>query len=74
MDTENKNSKFKRIASKRVNDILKKFDLLENCSNKSHYQYSEEEISKIFSTLEKRLKEVRSTFRPNKDTNKNFNL
>ncbi len=71
---ESKNMKFKRIATKRVNDILKKFDLLENCSNKSHYQYSNEEVIKIFSTLEKRLREVKNTFKIEKNISKDFTL
>jgi len=71
---ESKNDKFKRVASKRVNDILKKFELLENCSNKSHYQYNDEEVIKIFTTLEKRLKEVKSSFKLEKSASKDFKL
>jgi len=62
---EIKHDKFKRIATKRVNDLLKKLDLLENCSNKSHYDYTAEEISKIFSTIDVRLKEVKQSFKSN---------
>jgi len=68
MNTEDKNDKFKRVATKRVNDLLKKLDLLENCSNKSHYSYSTEEISKIFSTIDIKLKEVKIAFKSNQPT------
>jgi len=68
MNDETKHEKFKRIATKRVVEILKKLELLENCSNKSHYSYSDDEIAKIFSTLEKRLKETKSSFRSSKST------
>ena len=71
---ESKNDKFKRVATKRVNDILKKFELLENCSNKSHYQYTDDEVVKIFTTLEKRLKEVKSSFKLEKSASKDFTL
>jgi hypothetical protein len=33
-----------------------------NCSNKSSYDYTEEDIKKIFSYLEKEIKNARSKF------------
>jgi DNA-binding transcriptional regulator GbsR (MarR family) len=74
MNKEDKNLKFKRVATKRVNDILKKFDLLENCANKSHYNYTNDEVNKIFKTLEKRLKEVKASYKLEKQLSKDFKL
>ena len=74
MKNETSNAKFKRVATKRVNDILKKYDLLENCANKSHYEYSNEEVLKIFSTLERRLKEVKAAYKLEKKSSENFSL
>ncbi len=74
MEKESRNIKFKRVATKRVNDILKKFDLLENCANKSHYEYSNDEVLKIFSTLEKRLREVKAAYKLEKKLSENFKL
>lgn len=69
---ENKHDKFKRIATKRVNDILNKIDILGNCSNKSNYSYTEEDIQKIFRAIDTKLKDTRSVFKSKKD--KGFEL
>lgn len=64
---------FKRLASKRTNEILKKIKILGNCANRSHYDYTEEEIAKIFAEIERRLREAKAKFSfPNKD--KEFKL
>jgi hypothetical protein len=59
---ESRHDRFKRIASKRTNDILEKIRILGNCSNKSSYEYTEEEINKIFSELDKQLKMTKGKF------------
>lgn len=64
---ENKHDKFKRIATKRVNDILNKIDILGNCSNKSNYSYTEEDVQKIFRAIDLKLKETRGSFKTKKD-------
>lgn len=62
MNSSQKKSNFKRLASSRTNDILKKIKVLSNCSNRSSYEYTEEEINKIFSAIEKATKEARAKF------------
>jgi hypothetical protein len=62
MDQETRNNRFKRVASKRVNEILEKIRILGNCSNKSSYEYTEEEINKIFSEIDKYLKLTKAKF------------
>ena len=62
MDQETRHDRFKRIASKRTNDILEKIRILGNCSNKSSYEYGEEEINKIFSEIDKQLKLTKAKF------------
>ncbi len=59
---ETRNERFKRIASKRTNEILEKIRILGNCSNKSSYQYTEEEVNKVFSEIEKRLRITKAKF------------
>ena len=62
MEHENRNERFKRIASKRTNDILEKIRILGNCANKSSYEYTEEEINKIFTEIDKQLKLTKAKF------------
>jgi hypothetical protein len=62
MNQESRHERFKRLASKRTNDILEKIRILGNCSNKSSYEYTEEEINKIFTEIDKQLKLTKSKF------------
>jgi len=57
-----KRERFQRIASKRTNNVLEQLRLLGNCSNKSNYEYTNEEVKKIFSTIENELKEVKAKY------------
>lgn len=59
---ENRSDRFRRIAAKRTNEILEKIRILGNCSNKSSYEYTEEEVNKIFSEIDKQLKLTKSRF------------
>ena len=59
---EGRHERFKRIASKRTNEILEKIRILGNCSNKSSYEYTEEEVNKIFSEIDKYLKLTKAKF------------
>lgn len=62
MEQESRRERFKRVAAKRTNDILEKIRILGNCSNKSSYDYAEEEINKIFSEIDKQLKLTKTKF------------
>ena len=62
MNTQDKKQRFKRLATTRTNEILKKIRILSNCSNRSAYEYSEEEINKIFTAIEHAAKESKSKF------------
>ena len=62
IDNETPEDKFKRIASMRTQRILDDLRLLGNCSNSNIYQYNQAEVNKIFSTIEKELKRIRSLF------------
>jgi len=59
---ESRSEKFKRVATKRTNELLEKIRILGNCSNKSTYEYTEEEVTKIFKSLEKQLEATKSRF------------
>ena len=69
---ESKRDKFKRLANIRVNNTLKDLDLIGNLSNSSNYDYSDEEVKKIFSSINSRIKDVQNKFKE-KNSNK-FNI
>jgi len=62
MSTETKRERFVRIAEARTNKILEMIRLLGNCSSKGNYEYTDEDIKKIFGTLEKELKNTKNKF------------
>ena len=69
---ESKEERFKRVASLRTQKILNDLRLLGNCANKTIYSYGQEDISKIFGTIDKELRRVKGLF--NKPNNNMFSL
>ena len=72
MNQDNKRERFKRLAAQRTNSVLKRLKVLGNCSNRSAYTYTEEEISKIFAEIERQVRGVKAKFHFPK--NKEFKL
>lgn len=62
MTKEEKRNRFKRLATQRTNSILHKLKVLGNCSNRSAYDFTEDEVDKIFQEIDKRVKETRLRF------------
>lgn len=65
---------FKRLAVSRTNEVLRRLKILGNCANRSHYDYTEGEVGKIFSEIEKRIRETKAKFTFPERTNKEFKL
>lgn len=62
MGNETKRQRFVRLAEARTNKILEMVRLLGNCSSKANYDYTEEDIKKIFTALERELKNTKNRF------------
>lgn len=60
---EAKQSRFHRVAERRMNKSLEALRLLGNVSNKSLYKYKDGEVEKMFTTLENALREVKVKFK-----------
>lgn len=65
-NNETPEERFKRIAEARTNAVLDKLRILGNLSNRQMYSYSEEDIEKIFSAINKQVREVRAKFNSRK--------
>ena len=74
MDKESKKERFIRIAESRTNKIIDMIDLLGNCSNKHNYDYSQEDIKKIFDAIEQKLKVTKSKFEMEESNKQRFTL
>lgn len=59
---ESKRERFVRLAEARTNKILDMMKLLGNCASKSNYDYTDEDVKKIFGALEKELKNTKAKF------------
>lgn len=59
---ETRQRRFKRIAGARTNKILDMLKLLGNCSNTGNYEYSENDVKKIFNTIEAEVKASKAKF------------
>lgn len=71
--SEEKRERFKRVAENRTNRIIESIRLLGNCSNRSNYEYSEEDIKKIFNAIDNELKETKQKYQA-KTQNRKFEL
>lgn len=59
---ETKRERFVRLAEARTNKILDMLKLLGNCSSKSNYEYSDEDVKKIFAAIERETKNAKAKF------------
>ena len=58
--------KFKKLAEKRVNNAIKQLKLVGNLSNKSNYNYTDEQAKKIIKVLSLELNELKMRFKVNR--------
>ena len=59
---ESKSERFVRIAEKRTNKIIDMIQLLGNCSNRATYDYTRDDVKKIFGAIESELKIAKAKF------------
>lgn len=71
---ESKRERFVRIVVARTNKAAEMIRLIGNCSNTSSYDYSEEDVKKIFAYLEKELKNARAKFSGSESEEGKFTL
>jgi hypothetical protein len=54
--------RFENVAARRTQKILDLLDILGNCSNKSNYEYDDDDIRKMFSVIKERTRQVEAIF------------
>ncbi len=59
---ETKREKFVRLAEARTNKIIDMLQLLGNCSNSSAYEYTQQDVDKIFVAIETEVREAKKKF------------
>ena len=71
---ENKHDRFVRIVEARTNKIIDMIRLLGNCSNKGTYDYSKEDVRKVFAAIENELRVAKAKFDSSSDDSVKFKL
>ena len=60
--SESKEEAFRRLATKRTNAVLERIRVLGHCANPQLYDYTQEDVRKIFQAIEKELRLVKIRF------------
>lgn len=70
-----KQDNFKRIAENRTNKIIEQISKLQNLSNTSFYEYTDDQIELIFKAIQTELNKQKEKFKKEKKKNgKRFEL
>lgn len=64
-NSELKKDRFKRVASRRVDNVLKNIRSLSKCSNPNNYEYNEEDLNKMVRAIKEELKTMDTLYRKN---------
>lgn len=59
---ETKADRFIRIAEARTNKIIDMIQLLGNCANRATYDYTKEDVKKIFTAIEDELRAAKAKY------------
>jgi hypothetical protein len=62
VENESKAARFKRLVDARMGAILEKLSVLGNCSSKATYDYTPEDVKKIFDAIRTKVGEVEAQF------------
>lgn len=73
-NSETKRERFVRVVERRVNQIIKNLDSLGRCANKKNYEYTDKDIKKIFSEIDKKTKEIKAIYSGKASEDKGFRL
>lgn len=61
-EQETKRDKFVRLAEARTNKLIDMLQLLGNCSNSNAYDYTQQDVDKIFNAIESEVREAKKKF------------
>ncbi|HVZ97797.1 MAG TPA: hypothetical protein VG847_13035 [Chitinophagaceae bacterium] len=54
--------RFENVAAKRTQKLLDMLDTLGNCANRNNYEYTDEDIRKMFTAIESKTKNIKALF------------
>lgn len=62
MEKSEKRIRFEKVASSRVQRVLDTLQLIQNCSNRNNYEYDAADVDRMFSEINKAVKNARATY------------
>lgn len=62
LDGESRRNRFIRIAERRTQAVMERLRILSNCSNRAAYEYTPEDVEKIFTAITREVDEARRKF------------
>lgn len=54
--------RFESVAARRTQKLLDLLDIIGNCANKSNYEYTDDDIRKMFAAIENKTKNIKALF------------
>lgn len=68
--TNVKRERFLNVAGRRVQKVLDDIESLSKCANKSTYEYTDEEVSKMMKAVREKIKQLDAAFSANSKSGK----
>ncbi|QFZ55531.1 hypothetical protein FEZ18_12340 [Oceanihabitans sp. IOP_32] len=68
-NSELKKDRFKRVASRRVDNILKGIRSLSKCSNTNNYEYNEDDLNKMLRAIRDEIRTMETIYKKNLSKN-----
>jgi hypothetical protein len=59
----NSRDRFKTLAENRTNKILSAINVLSHCSNRAIYEFTDDEVERIFRVIDEAINEARIKFK-----------
>lgn len=66
-----KRDRFRSVAGRRVQKIMDQIDSLAKCSNRSNYDYNEDDVAKMLRAIKDKIKMLELSYSSNSKTTKN---
>lgn len=60
--SETRRETFQRLATRRTNTVLEKIRVLSHCANPYAYEYTDDDVRKMFAAIEQELKIAKAKF------------
>ena len=60
--SDQRGERFRRVAERRVNNVLEAIRLLSQCSNRRTYEYTDDDVRRMFREIDRELRAAKQSF------------